>query len=67
MNNIIENICVSCSCNETEAKEHLDAELRNLRELKELDDLRNSDIECACTGLGLDLDYMTYFITQLSC
>lgn len=64
---IIERICNSCSCNEQEAQEYLDDEIRNLRELQELNDLRESDIESACTDLGLELDYMEYFITRLAC
>lgn len=67
MRNIIENICISCSCNEQEAQEYLDSELSNLRELQQLNDLRESDIESACSGLGLELDYMEYFITRLAC
>ncbi len=42
-------------------------EMRNLRDLQSLDDLRESDIEDACTGLGLDLDFMIYFIEALAC
>ena len=34
--NIIDLICNSCSCNEQEAQEYLDDEVRNLQELKEL-------------------------------
>ena len=64
--NIIELICNSCSCGKTEAQEYLDSELQNLRELQELDDLRESDIELACSNLGLDLDYQEYFINRLA-
>ncbi len=63
---IIEAICCSCSCNEAEAKEHLEHEVRNLRELQELNDLRDSDIEQACADLGLESDYQEYFITALA-
>lgn len=55
--NIIELISNSCSCSQTEAQEYLDSEIRNLRELQEVDDLREDDIEMACSNLGLDLDY----------
>lgn len=65
--NIIQSICIGCSCNEEQAREYLEDEMRNLRELKDLDDLRDDDIENACSGLGLDMDYMVYFITQLAC
>ncbi len=63
---IIEAICCSCSCNEADAKEYLNSEVRNLRELQELDDLRDSDIELACSNLGLESDYQEYFITALA-
>ena len=64
--NIIKLICGSCGCNQMEAQEYLDSELRNLRELQELDDLREDDIETACLGLGLDLDCLEYFINRLA-
>lgn len=64
--NIIELIGSSCSCSQTEAQEYLDSEIRNLRELQELDDLREDDIEMACSNLGLDLDYQEYFINRLA-
>ncbi len=67
MRNIIENICISCSCKEQEAQEYLEDEMRNLRDLQSLDDLQESDIENACSSLGLDFDYMEYFITRLAC
>lgn len=63
---IISLICNSCSCNGTEAQEHLDSELRHLRELQELDDLREDDMEVACLNLGLDLDWQEYFINRLA-
>lgn len=64
--NIISLICNSCSCSQTEAQEYLDYEIENLRELQELDDLREDDIETACLNLGLDLDYREYFINRLA-
>ena len=63
---IIGLISNSCGCSQTEAREYLDSELRNLRELQELDDLREDDIETACLGLGLDLDCLEYFINRLA-
>lgn len=63
---IIEMISNSCGCSKTEAQEYLDSELQNLRELQELDDLREDDIETACLGLGLDLDCQEYFIHRLA-
>ena len=35
-----------------EAQEYLDSEIRYLRELQEADDLREDDIEMACSNLG---------------
>ena len=52
--NIIEQISNSCSCSHMEAQEYLDSEIRYLRELQEADDLREDDIEMACSNLGLD-------------
>ena len=63
---IISLICSSCSCNGNEAQEYLDDELRHLRELQEVDDLREDDIGMACSNLGLDLDYQEYFINRLA-
>ena len=62
--NIIEQISNSCSCSHMEA--HLDSEIRYLRELQEADDLREDDIEMACSNLGLDLDNQEYFINRLA-
>lgn len=63
---IITLICNSCSCGKTEAQEYLDSELQYLRELQDVDDLRDGDIEAACRNLGLDLDYQEYFINRLA-
>lgn len=62
---IIDGICNSCSCSRKEAKEYLNGEIQHLRELKELDDLRFSDIVTACEGLGLEHDYVEYFIENI--
>ena len=62
--NIIEQISNSCSCSHMEAQEYLDSEIRYLRELQEADDLREDDIEMACSNLGLDLDNQEYFINR---
>lgn len=64
--NIIDLICNSCGCGRTEAQEYLDAEIRYLNELQNVDDLREDDIEMACCNLGLDLDYQEYFINRLA-
>ena len=63
---IINLICNSCGCNRAEAQGYLDSEIRTLRELQELDDLREEDMEAACLNLGLDLDYQEYFINRLA-
>lgn len=65
-NSIIDRISSSCSCDMDEAREYLDNEIGNLRELKELDDLRFNDIETACSNLGLDNDDIEYFINVLA-
>lgn len=64
---IIGNICNSCSCDEKQAEEYLEDELRHLRDMQDLGDLRDSDFEDACSNLGLESDYIMYFITQLAC
>ena len=64
--NIISLICNSCGCGQTEAQEYLDSEVKYLRELQEVGDLRGDDIEMACSNLGLDLDYQEYFINRLA-
>ena len=65
-NSIIKRICNSCSCNEQEAQEYLDDEIRNLQELREPDDFRYDDMEQACNNLGLEYEFVTYFIGVLS-
>ena len=35
-------------------------------ELQELDDLREDDIDMACSNLGFDFDYREYFINRLA-
>jgi hypothetical protein len=64
--NIIELISNSCGCSHWEAQEYLDSEVKYLRELQEVDDLRGDDIGMACSNLGLDLDYQEYFINRLA-
>ena len=43
-NEIIERICGSCNCDEATAKEYLNDEIRHLRELQEVNDLQESDL-----------------------
>lgn len=66
VSNIIKRICNSCCCNEQEAQEHLDGEIRNLKEMQRLNDLRYDDFEVACDSLGLDHDYVAYFIEVIA-
>jgi len=71
MTNILEVICGTCSCNAEEAQEHLDNELRHLRELRELENeglgtFDSLDFQYACENLGLESDYQVYFINQLA-
>lgn len=63
---IIENISKSCGCTAEQAHEYLNDELRNLRELSEGDHLRYDDFETACSNLGLENDYIEYFINRLA-
>ena len=73
---IIQAICGGCSCDEQQAQEYLDDELRYLRELREVNDMQHSDIEVndmqhsdielACTNLGIEADYEEYFIQALA-
>jgi hypothetical protein len=63
---IIDRISNSCSCSREEAEEYLESEVQNLRELMELGDLRSGDMETACQSLGLENDYIEYFINVLA-
>lgn len=69
--NIIELITRTCSCSESEAQEHLDNEIRNLRELRDLEaedlaTLEYRDYEYACDNLGIEHDYIEYFMNQVA-
>lgn len=63
---IIDLIERTCSCDEKTAHGYLESEVNNLRELQELEDLRESDFETACENLGLDYDYVEYFIRRVA-
>ena len=65
-NEIIERICGSCNCDEATAKEYLNDEIRHLRELQEVNDLQESDIELSCSGLGIESECMEYFTMVLT-
>lgn len=64
-NSIIDGICSSCNCDRKQAEEYLEDEIRNLRELRDLADLRSGDMEVTCDNLGLEHDYMEYFIENI--
>lgn len=63
---IIQAICGGCSCDEPQAQEYLNDEMRYLRELREVNDLQPSDIKLACSNLGIETDYEEYFIQALA-
>ena len=63
---IIEAICGGCSCDEEQAQEYLCDEMRYLRELREVNDLQQSDIAMACSNLGIEADYEEYFVQALA-
>ena len=63
---IITCICNSCNCNIQKAQELLDGELRYLRDMENLGDLRLNDVEWACDGLGLERDYVEYLLQCLA-
>ena len=62
----IEAICGGCSCDEQQAQEYLGDEMRYLRELREVNDLQQSDIAMACSNLGIESDYEEYFVQALA-
>lgn len=59
---IIDRICTSCGCDKETAREYLDAEVRNLRELRDANDLREGDLESACDNLGIEQDFLPFFL-----
>ena len=63
---IIESISKSCCCTAEQAREYLNDEVRYLRELSEANDLCYDDLETACSNLGLENDYIEYFINRVA-
>ena len=63
---ILNAICNSCNCDQQQAQEYLDDEIRHLNDLSSLGDLIYSDLEDSCSNLGLDYDYVEYFIYTLA-
>ena len=62
---MIQSICNSCSCTPEEARGYLNDEIRNLRELNEVNDLRIDDFDQACFNLGIELDYVEEMLMML--
>lgn len=63
---LIELITITCSCDVQTAQEYLEAEVRHLQELQELNDLREDDLHMACSNLGIEDDYVEYFINRVA-
>ena len=63
---IIERICGSCNCDGATAREYLNDEIRHLRELQEVEDLQESDIEQSCSDLGIESECIEYFTMVLT-
>ena len=59
-------ISTACSCDGQTAQEYLEAEVRHLQELQELSDLREEDLYAACSNLGIEDDYVEYFINRVA-
>lgn len=55
----------TCHCTEEKAREYIDDELRWLREVRDSGDLRYADLEVACSDLGIENDYVEYFLSAL--
>ena len=63
---IVNLISITCSCDEQTAQEYLEAEVRHLHELQELNDLREDDLHMACSNLGIEDGYVEYFINRVA-
>lgn len=63
---LIKLITITCSCDRQTAQEYLEAEVRHLQELQELNDLREDDLHMACSNLGIEDDYVEYFINRVA-
>lgn len=63
---IVDLISITCSCNGLTAQEYLEAEVRHLQELQELNDLREDDLHMACSNLGIEDDFVEYFINRVA-
>lgn len=65
-NQIINRIATSCNISLDDAEQELNANINYLRELRELKDLRYSDIIQVCQDLGLESDFDEYFLSRLT-
>lgn len=63
---IINQVCDSCHCSPKQASDYIDNEIDNLNDLRDVGDLRYEDFEEACHNLGIDNDYVEFFINSLS-
>lgn len=63
---LIELITITCSCDKQTAQEYLESEVQHLQELQELNDLREDDLYMACSNLGIEDDYVEYFINRVA-
>lgn len=66
MKNIIDAVMGACGCTKEDAQEYVDFEVRNLRELSDAGDLRSVDFTYACENLGLEMDWVYYFINRVA-
>lgn len=55
-----------CHCMEADAKDYLKFEIENLKSLRDENDLHYEDFIDSCKGLGLDEDYISFFVLQVS-
>lgn len=63
---MIEIITAACSRDGHTAHGYLEAEVRHLQKLQELDDLRADDLYAACRNLGIEDDNVEYFINRVA-
>lgn len=62
---IEELVTKTCHCTKEKAREYIDDELRCLREYADSGDLRYADFEVACSDLGIENDYIEYFMSAM--
>lgn len=62
---MIDDIGRSCSCDERQAQEYLDREVRTLCELRDAGSLRYDNLEEACTALGIETDNIEFLLETI--